>query len=138
MHGKDIDIRVTGDEKTSFWYTSGSGKRRRRRKSVTERKLIDFSGKCYTFQGPLAPGDYTLDFEIVLPPHLPASIWYKNYNNHDKPKAKILYHIHAVLETQSKEVMTYKSMLVVHQPPVAFQQDASATHEAKLTTWGCS
>ena len=108
MQGKDINVIVEGEECVSFWHTVKRGKHSKREKKKVERKILDFRGKCYSFTQPLAPGDYVLDFEIQLPLSMPASIWYKDYNHHDKPKAKILYHCHVELETHAHEILKYK------------------------------
>ena len=69
----------------------------------------------------LQPGDYDLNFEFTLPEDLPATILFKEKKHRDKPKAKLLHTVKAILHTQDQKQMMYKQLIVVHEPPVEFE-----------------
>ena len=101
MSAANLEIRVRGKEKASFLrretYHTGEGENRQTHTRVIKEKLhkkiLEFRGSCFTFQGPLMPGDYTIPFEFKLPDCLPSSIMYNNKHHHDKPKAVVKYSI---------------------------------------------
>ena len=83
MNPRNLDIFVKGKEKASFKYRETIHHRDNEGNTRTEhvdrweymsKKIMEFKGNCFTFQGPLAPGDYTIPFEFVLPPSIPSSI----------------------------------------------------------------
>ncbi len=69
---------------------------------------MEFRAVCFTFQGPLNPGDYTIPFEFTLPNNLPSSIMFKNKFHRDKPSAKVKYNIKAIINTYDKRFLKYK------------------------------
>ena len=85
---------------------------------------MDFKGDCFSFQQDLMPGDYTIPFEFTLPPGVPASIMYHNQHHYDSPKAFVKYSVKATIVTHSRQTLKYKQMLVIHEPPVQFVQNA--------------
>jgi len=82
------------------------------------------------------PGDYVIPFEFTLPLNLPSSINYKN-NIGDKPKAKIKHTIKAIINMKNGKIMKYKQLLVIHENPVEFKQDANSNVTVDLNTWCC-
>ena len=82
---------------------------------------MDYRATCFTFQGPLNPGDYTIPFDFNLPNQLPASILWARKDHHDRPKASVKYSIKARIVTHDKKYLKYKQMLVIHEQPVTFQ-----------------
>lgn len=127
MNAKQVEIKVKGKEHASYWRTeththrNNDGSTRTETRHVKERfkrKILEFKAPCFTFQGPLNPGDYTIPFEFTLPANIPSSMMYKNPNHRDKPSAKIKYSIRAVVDTHDKKVLKYKQWLIIHEPPV--------------------
>lgn len=94
-------------------------------KEKNEHRNMEFKGRCFTFQGPLYPGDYTIPFEFTLPAQLPASIMYRNDTIRERPKAEVHYRISALLETVERKVLRYHQMLLIQEPPVPFVEGAN-------------
>ena len=95
---------------------------------------------CYTFNpqfGPLPPGDYTIPFEFDLPANLPASIMFQKKDNFEKPKAIIKYSVTARIINHDKTQLQYKQMLVLHEPPVAFQENTNLQQKVGITVCCC-
>jgi hypothetical protein len=76
MEPSHIEIYVKGKEKCSFVEEETHTRRdadgtthteRRKHTRYYSRKILHFKGTCFTFQGPLNPGDYTIPFEFTLP-----------------------------------------------------------------------
>lgn len=120
MNASHLEFRIKGKETSSYWYDHQEGDRRERRKKRSERMIIQWKANCFTFPGPLMPGDYQIMFQFTIPEGIPASIFYKDFLSHDKPKAKVAYHVKAVLHTHEHQMLKYKQLLVVHEPPVPF------------------
>ena len=133
-----LELGIKGDEKCSYWHTvHRKDKKSTRVKKQSQRKIIEWRGTCFTFTQLLNPGDYQIPFSFVLPPGLPASIMFKNFHHVDKPKAKIAYYVNAILHNHDGLAMSYRQMLVIHQPPVPFQQDSVLQNTSSVTTWCC-
>jgi hypothetical protein len=98
---------------------------------------MEFKANCFTFQGPLNPGDYTIPFEFNLPNGIPSSIMFKDKNIREKPSAKIKYSIKAIIHTHDKKMLKYKQMLVIHEPPVDFKENANTQQTVALKTCCC-
>ena len=143
MNPSHLDLHIDGLEKTSH----RNFERRRIEgregqadeweevmvKEKHEHKNLEFKGRCFTFNGPLYPGDYTIPFDFTLPMGLPASIMYRNDRIREKPKAAINYRIVAILETIDRRVLKYHQMLLVHEPPVPFVEGAMEKQTVNLT-----
>lgn len=162
LDAKRIIIRVKGKEKYSHWYdhvihyeeeyvdAEGNTQvrqatRTERRKKKEEKKIMDYKEPAYHFEGPLAPGDYIIPFEFVLPEYMSSSIMWKRLGHHDKPKMHVKYDIKAIMEVDWGPDLKYKQMLQVHEKPVAFE--GMGHHQAKVMVnvccggachWGCN
>lgn len=139
MQAKHLEVRLKGKEKMSFWRTTG-GKNKRRHKVKTSKMLINFRAVCHTFDpalGPLPPGDYTIPFEFTLPLGMPASIMYHNINHHDMPKAVVKYSFKAKIVNHDKSILKYKQLIVVHEPPVAFNPETVASQIVPIKSCCC-
>jgi hypothetical protein len=104
MNPSFLEIFVKGKEKARFIRREG-GKNKRDVVYYVSKKIIEFRGNCFQFQGPLAPGDYTIPFEFCLPKNIPASICYQSRPPHSiegKHWATIKYSIQAILNTHEK------------------------------------
>ena len=111
LEASTLELRIKGKEKCSYWYdhtehyTDGDGNRRtrtHRRKASYHHNIMDYRAICFTFQGPLNPGDFTIPFEFDLQPQLPASIMWARKDHRDKPKAQVKYSVKARLQTIHK------------------------------------
>lgn len=117
MNPSHIDLHIEGREKTSHRnfkrnrIETPEGEPDRYEeimiKEKNEHKNLEFKGRCFTFNGPLYPGDYTIPFEFTLPPQLPSSIMYRNDRIRERPKAEVNYRIKAILETIDRRVLKY-------------------------------
>lgn len=81
------------------------------------------------------PGDYTIAFEFFLPNNIPSSILFERNDIMHEPEAKIVYKVITNLHTTTKQKMTYKSMIVVHEPPVQFQTNTGISDTKPITVW---
>ena len=72
MSPSHLEIKVAGKEKCSFMRTHGDD----RHKEKSSRRFMTFRANCFTFNGDLMPGDYTIAFDFVLPPTIPASVMF--------------------------------------------------------------
>lgn len=146
MNPSFLEIYVKGKEKASFKYRDtithrdGDGGTRTEhidRWEYVSKKILQFKGNCFTFQGALAPGDYTIPFEFKLPNNVPASMLFENRQNHNEPVVKIKYTIQAILNMQDRSVLKYKQWLVLHEPPVPFEPNSSSQQTVPLTVFCC-
>lgn len=62
---------------------------------------------------------------------------FQNKNHRDRPKAIVKYSFQALIENHDKTVLKYKQMIVLHEPPVAFNAAASAQQKVGITTCCC-
>lgn len=132
MDAKNLEIKISGKEKASFlrretehYHENGEQKTRQvTKKEKCFKQLIDVTAHCFAFGSRLMPGDYTVPFEFTIPAHLPASIMYHNIHHHDKPKAHIKYNVKAIVHNHDRTQLKYKQMLILHEPPVAFQENS--------------
>jgi hypothetical protein len=62
---------------------------------------------------------------------------YHNQHHYDRPKAFVKYSVKATIITHSKQTLKYKQMLVIHEPPVPFAQNAQSKQQVALTTCCC-
>jgi len=85
MQARELQLRLKGKEKASFLYREtrtyrdGDGETRSEtitRKEKMVRKLLEFNAVVFTFQFPLDPGDFVINFSFQLPMGLPASIMF--------------------------------------------------------------
>jgi hypothetical protein len=111
MDASHLELRIKGKEKCSYWYDhtvtyrDGNGNtqtRTERRKKSFWAMIMNYKATCFTFQGPLNPGDYTIPFEFDLPGSLPASMMWKRRDHRDRPKATVKYSAKARIITHSK------------------------------------
>lgn len=58
-------------------------------------------------------------------------------DHRDKPKAQVKYSVKARLLTHDNQYLKYKQMLVIHEPPVSFQQNTTLKHDVRLTSCCC-
>lgn len=134
MEPSHMEIYVKGKEKCSFveeethTRRDADGTEHRettRHTRYYSKKILHFKGTCFTFQGPLNPGDYTVPFEFTLPSTIPASIIFDGSNrSRDEPWCKVKYTAQAILVTRDKKVIKYKQWLVIHEPPVQFLENS--------------
>ena len=117
MNPSFLEIYVKGKEKAHFKYDEhithrdGEGNTRTEvvhRWDYVSKKILQFKGNCFSFQGPLAPGDYTIPFEFTLPQNIPASMLFEKRNAPDEPFVKIKYTVQAILNMQDRSVLKYK------------------------------
>jgi len=145
MQAQHIEIKVKGKEKASYYrkeiieHRDGDNVRREERwiKERFNRKIMDFKGICFNFQGPLNPGDYTVPFEFKLPDGLPSSMIFKRTDLRERPSVKVKYSIRATVTTHDKKQLKYKQWLILHEPPVQFQENAMSEQTINLTTCCC-
>lgn len=84
------------------------------------------------------PGDYTIPFSFILPPGLPSSMNFKDESVHAKPKAKVKYHVKAVLNDHSGHtMMKYKQVLIVREQGDSYQVNINTAQENRISTWCC-
>ena len=133
MAANHLEIQIKGKEKASFWYTDGE----HRRKAKFHHKILDFKGTAFQFHETLGPGDYTIPFEFMLPNHIPASIYFKAHHHHDKPKSVVKYTIKGILHGHDGRDLSYKQLLVLHEPPVAFQENNTQMQTVPITNCCC-
>mmetsp|Transcript_226 Transcript_226/g.414 ORF Transcript_226/g.414 Transcript_226/m.414 type:complete len:98 (+) Transcript_226:356-649(+) len=62
---------------------------------------------------------------------------YHDLSTWHRPKAEVKYSIKGTIEMLDGKVMKYKQMLVIHEPPVEFKQDANSTVVSKISTCCC-
>ena len=63
---------------------------------------VIFQGITPVYRPPpegLLPGDYEIPFEFKLPPNLPSSMLFRNYDHFSNPRAMIKYIIRARIRT---------------------------------------
>ena len=146
MEPQHIEIYVKGKEKASFYEFENHERRdadgtvhreRRRHHRYYSRKIMHFKGVCFTFQGPLNPGDYTIPFEFTLPANMPSSIIYENRNREDHPWCKVKYTAQAILVMRNNTTLKYKQWIVIHEPPVPFVENSQSAQTVRLTTCCC-
>ena len=145
MQAKELRIKVKGKEKASFLRRETrshtvNGETRTEtivHKEKMHKKYLEFDGVCFTFTQPLAPGDYIIPFEFTLPLGLPASIMFQNKHHHDKPKAIVKYSVMSTIINYDNTVLRYKQMPVIHEPPVAFQENNLYKQKVAMTTCCC-
>lgn len=105
MQAKHLEIKVKGSEKCSFLhddviFDEFGNEVIIRVREKKQRRLLDFNGICFTFKGPLAPGDYTIPYDFTLPPKLSGSCYInKKFSDYDEPKAIVQYTVRAKLVT---------------------------------------
>ena len=140
---KEVILEVKGAEKVSWTErvtrhvdgrTEHHDEKRKAKKDV-----FKYRQPCFQFTVPtLMPGDYTIPFQFQLPASLPSSINFKKSDIHEKPKAKVKYHIKAELMDHSNHaVMKYKQVLVLREQGEAYRTDISQTQENRISTWCC-
>ena len=110
---KDVILEVKGAEKVS-WVDRVSRQVDGRtewhdEKRKGKKEILHYKAPCFTFSVPtLMPGDYTIPFQFQLPATLPSSIMFQE-SGQKKSKAKVKYHIKAILEDHNnKAMMKYK------------------------------
>ena len=108
MNASTLEIKVKGKEKAKFIRYYSNGQSTWSECIRYEHKHIEFKGVCFTFNGPLNPGDYTIPFEFDLPNDIPGSICFRDDTRMEKPKAEIKYTVKAVLNTVDNRVLKYK------------------------------
>ena len=140
---RDITLEVKGAEKVSWIervtrHVDGRTEQEDEKRKA-KKEVFKYKAPCFTFTVPhLAPGDYTIPFSFQLPGSLPSSMNFKDSHTHAKPKAKVKYHIKAVLNDLSgKEVMKYKQVLIVREQGDAFKMEIKKEQENRINTWCC-
>ena len=144
---KHIMLEIKGKEKASWWDTEHRSHQRAdgttahtqvRVKRKADKKIMEYKNSCFNFSGGLFPGDYAIPFKFQLPTGIPSSILYNDKKHNRLPKAKVKYHIKAVVETfDGHSAMKYKQILIVREKPPHFEQNISQISEHKITTWCC-
>jgi len=70
----------------------------------------------------LNPGSYAVSFQFTLPIGMPSSIYFKQTNTRERPKAKIKYYVKAIVHAQNmSESMKFKQVLAIREKPVDFK-----------------
>jgi len=111
---KELFIEVSGYERASYWVEANDKKM----KVKFNKTMYEFKGSCFVFEGPLIKGDHFLAFEFDLPQELPSSMWFKENSYAQRPHAKVLHSVKAILLMEEDQpAMEYKQFLVVQQPP---------------------
>ena len=104
MAPKHMKLEVYGHEKASYIERIG----RHEYQWEFKKKILGFKGVCFTFQGPINPGDYIIPFEFELPANIPASIYWHDSNNSDlNPSCEVNYNIIATLITSDNQQLKY-------------------------------
>ena len=98
---------------------------------------MDFRGNCISFDGPLAPGDYVLDFEFTLPNDLPASLEWADKKIEERPKARVKHTVKAICYSHSGRKIKYKQHIIVHSPPVEFVEHKYDENEVPIKECYC-
>ena len=62
---------------------------------------------------------------------------YKNCHHHDSPKAVVKYYIRATIHTHDEKKLQYEQLLMIHEPPVTMQENATTSVTRDLSTWCC-
>lgn len=134
-----VEIQVRGKEKASFMEEIVEGNDRRWEKRKHAKEIFNFHAPCFTFTVPvLQPGDYCIPFSFSLPHGLPSSLFYKNASHTHKPKAKVKYHIRAIVHGQhDKQLMKFKQVLILREVPPNAEASIKQTSEHQITTWCC-
>lgn len=98
-------------------------------KQKAKKDVFKYRACCFQFTTPsLMPGDYTIPFSFVLPRTLPSSMNFKDTKSSAKPKAKVKYHIKAILmDHNNKEAMKYKQVLILREQGDSFQLNINNT-----------
>ncbi len=101
-----LDLEIRGKEKAKWRYRHENHTRTAKGKH----EILHFDFKIFDFAVPvLAPGDYVVPFSFTLPPGLPSSLVYHKHDCFESPKAKIKFHIRALLKNHvGHKVMTHK------------------------------
>jgi hypothetical protein len=133
MAASALEIQIKGKEKASYWFDTDNG----RRKAKFHHKILDFKGTAFQFHETLGPGDYTIPFDFMLPDHIPASIYFKAHHSHDKPKSVVKYTIKGILHGNDGRDLAYKQLLILHEPPVAFQENNSQMQTVAISNCCC-
>lgn len=115
MESSTLVIKVKGDEKCGYLKRvtthSGHGKRRKSHTKIVKvnfwKDLVNYEGCCFTFNGPLMPGDYTIPFEFTLPDYSPSSLMWQMPEHYDKPKAFVNYTIEAIITNRDNTILDY-------------------------------
>lgn len=69
---------------------------------------------------------------------MPSSIYFKDKNRREYPKAKIKYYAKAVLKTSMfEDNMKYKQVFMIREPPVNFKMNEQQREVANIKTWCC-
>ena len=107
---KQLVLEVRGAERASYWAQAGE----KTMKIRFGRTMYEFKGTCFRFDSVLEKGDYFINFEFDLPDELPSSMWFKENNYSQRPHAKVLHSVKAILEmNEDSKVMEYEEFLVV-------------------------
>ncbi len=107
-------------------------------KRKAKKDVFKYKAPCFNFTGTLYPGDYTIPFSFQLPSSLPSSIIFQDKHQQSKPKAKVKYHIKAlVVDASHHDLMKYKQILVIREQGEAFKTDITQATETRLSTWCC-
>jgi hypothetical protein len=137
MNAKNVEFKFRGKEKSSFWIHTD----KQHNKVQYRKQLIDVRATCFTFpqQQDLAPGDYTIPFEFVLPQNLPSSMILKNRPGYrgERPKAAVKYKLTMIVNMHDGKEMKYTQFLVVHEPPVEMKMNTLEERAFPVTTCCC-
>lgn len=123
MNANFLEIDVKAKEKASHWADNQGINNDEYLKVSFYEKFFEFRQNCFTFKEPLAPGDYTIPFEFRLPDWAPGSCYWQRKGDYRRPKIKVRYSIMAKIHNHDKTFIRYKNLLMVHEPPVKFQQN---------------
>ena len=97
------------------------------------------SYKALVWQSPpqIAPGDYVIQFNFLLPNDIPSSLFFKG-KKHDResPKCKVKYFAKAVLDCEGED-MKHKTVLIIREKPVEMRTDQTLSETSEIKTWGC-
>jgi hypothetical protein len=133
MAASTVEIQIKGKEKASYILHTADGSAKCR----FDNRILDFKGTAFQFHETLEPGDYTIPFEFMLPDHIPASIYFKAHHSIEKPKSIVKYTIKGILHGHDGRDLAYKQLLVLHEHPVAFQENYSQMQTVAISNCCC-
>ena len=85
------------------------------------KKFLSYKALVWESPPEIAPGDYVISFNFLLPNNIPSSLYFKgDKHDREKPKAKVKYYAKAKLECEGED-MKHKSVLIIREKPVVLE-----------------
>ena len=117
------DLPEDDPNRVRVWYETHEEKAKHSKKFLEAKHTFDLPDAM------LAPGNYSIPVQFVLPGKLRSSMAYKSKEK-EKQKAKCKYVIKTeIIGLGDDEVMKYKQVLMIREPPVKFREGEAQFEE---------